>query len=63
IPVSDQVILMCHKEEKDIEFTLKFSSDTIKGKLIESITKIGNGTKLENEVMELGETTKQNEDA
>ncbi|GJU96532.1 hypothetical protein Tco_1321288 [Tanacetum coccineum] len=57
IPVSDQVILMCHKEEKDIEFTL----NTIKGKLTESITKIGNGTKLENKVMELGETAKQNE--
>ncbi|GJR18030.1 RNA-directed DNA polymerase, eukaryota [Tanacetum coccineum] len=47
IPVSDQVILMCREEEKDIEFTLEFSSDTIKGKLTESITKIENGTKLE----------------
>ncbi|GJS76887.1 hypothetical protein Tco_0726768 [Tanacetum coccineum] len=58
IPVSDHYP-ECHEEEKDIDFTLEFSWDTIKGKLTESITKIENGTKLENFVMESGETAKQ----
>ncbi|PWA51826.1 hypothetical protein CTI12_AA461690 [Artemisia annua] len=47
------------KKEKDTEFTLEFSWDTVKGKLTDSITAIENGTKLENEVMESGETAKQ----
>ncbi|GJU85312.1 hypothetical protein Tco_1292858, partial [Tanacetum coccineum] len=47
------------KKEKGTEFTLEFSWDTVKGKLTDSINAIENGTKLENEVTESGETANQ----
>ncbi|GKA21415.1 hypothetical protein Tco_0701404 [Tanacetum coccineum] len=47
------------KKDKGSEFTLEFSQDTMEDKVIDSITAIKNGAKLETEVMESGGTVKQ----
>lgn len=47
------------KNDKDSEVTLEFSWDTVKRKLTDSITAIENGTKLENEITESGQTANQ----
>ncbi|KAM0026727.1 hypothetical protein Hdeb2414_s0020g00561481 [Helianthus debilis subsp. tardiflorus] len=47
------------RNNKDGEIALEFSWDTVKRKLTDSITAIENGTKLEKEVMESGQTANQ----
>ncbi|XP_071698352.1 uncharacterized protein [Rutidosis leptorrhynchoides] len=46
-------------KNEDSEVTLEFSWDTVKRKLTDSIAALDNGTKLENEIMESGETANQ----
>ncbi|KAI3694371.1 hypothetical protein L1987_77336 [Smallanthus sonchifolius] len=47
------------KNNKDSEVTLEFSWDIVNRKLTDSVTAIENGTKLEKEIMESGETANQ----
>ncbi|XP_021987903.1 uncharacterized protein LOC110884493 isoform X5 [Helianthus annuus] len=58
-PTELPILCSAMKNNKDGEIALEFSWDTVKRKLTDSITAIENGTKLEKEVIESGQTANQ----
>ncbi|KAI3772897.1 hypothetical protein L6452_04091 [Arctium lappa] len=59
IVAPDGTLISGSAKRNDKDSKVTFSWDTVKRKLIDSITAIENGTKLENEIMESGETANQ----